>query len=38
VKKEYYTIKDLVAESGFGWDFDRKMATAYEMFGSNGGT
>ncbi|XP_066375687.1 uncharacterized protein [Miscanthus floridulus] len=28
MKKEYRTIKDLVAESGFGWDSDRMMVTA----------
>jgi len=28
MKKEFRTIKDLVAESGFGWDSDRMMVTA----------
>ena len=28
MKKEFCTIKDLVAESGFGWDSDRMMVTA----------
>ena len=28
MKKEYRAIKNLVAESGFGWDSDRMMVMA----------
>jgi len=33
MKKEFRTIKDLVAESGFGWDSNRMMVTAPPDFG-----